>query len=376
MLDKLENNNKERILIVTHWFYPRQIPRAFRALELYKQLKKSYEVDVVIGDWKVFLSNGDDYEEVLKRFSNDDKKNAILSNYKLIQKLKAVLEFFVGERYYVTSGKFVKKHMELYAYKAVISIGLPFYIHWITSDAIRKYKKNDGRIIGISDWGDPFVGQTQKKIAPYFENIQRKVCQTFDYIVTPTEQAMTYYEKYTTHEKIKIIPQGIDFEEIRVAEKKKNEVIHFAYAGIFYEDIRNPKELFEYLCSIKNDFVFTIYTIKHGSIYQDILLKYSQKLQDKLVIKDMIPRMECIYELSKNDFLINIENETSTQIPSKLIDYSLTKRPILSFKQNEIPTDKFGEFLNENYSQSIVIDVDQFDTRIVTKKFERLIKGE
>ena len=97
---------------------------------------------------------------------------------------------------------------------------------------------------------------------------------------------------------------------------------------------------------------------------------------EKLVVRDMIPRLKCIRELIKNEFLINIENMTSTQIPSKLLDYSLTGRPILSFKQNEIPKQKFEAFLNGIYDGELKIDVTQFDIKNISDKFIKMIAGD
>lgn len=369
---------KLKILIVTHWFYPRQVPRAFRAYELYHQLKTNSIVDVVIGDWKVFLKNDDNCSEKLDKYNSKKiiNKNAKLSNNRSIQRLKKIIQYFIGERYLITSSKFVASSINLQNYDAVISIGLPFYIHWMTARAVKKYINSGGKIISISDWGDPFVGEPDYKLAPYFKQLQKKVCKTFDYIVTPTIQAVPYYLNYVDNSKIKVIPQGINFEEVETTPYKKNKVPHFAYAGIFYSDKRNPEGFLEFLCSVKEDFVFTIYTIKHGSMYQDVLVKYETKLAGKLVIHDMIPRLECIKELSKNDFLINIDNLSMVQIPSKLIDYALSKRPVLSFSQNNIPEDKLYSFLHGDYRDALNIDVNQFDIKKVTEQFLYLIKRE
>lgn len=367
-----------KILIVTHWFYPRQVPRAFRAHGLYKELIKNNCVDVVIGEWRTILYDGESYSQKLDKYSNkiDTKSTEIFSNSRFVQIVKAITEYFVGERYLITGGRFVKSAIRLDKYDAVISIGLPFYIHWLTANAIKAYKKRGGSIISISDWGDPFVGQTIKKIAPYFNKIQKRICDVFDYIVTPTEQAVDYYLQYTDRKKIQVVPQGIDFDEVKVESYVKGTIPRFAYAGIFYEGIRSPEPLLEYLSSLEKDFIFTIYTIKHGNIYQNIILKYEAIMGEKLVVHDMIPRLKCIRELSKNEFLINIENMTSTQIPSKLLDYSLTGRPILSFKQNEIPKQKFEAFLNGIYDGELKIDVTQFDIKNISDKFIKMIAGD
>lgn len=363
-----------KILIVTHWFYPRQNPRAFRAFELYRELCKSNQVDVLIGDWKRFLKAGSDYHE-LDCFSgqNITNKNAKLSNKKIVQLGIKIVQYFIGDRYLLSGGHFISNNLDCSKYDAVISIGLPFYIHWTVSKVLRKYH---GKIVSISDWGDPFNGDPGKKIAPYFTRIQKRICNTFDYVITPTENAIQYYQRYKTNKDgIKVIPQGFDFSEIEICNYKPNIVPHFAYAGIFYRDKRNPEQFLDFLTKIKEDFVFTIYTVKHGPMYQDILLKYQQILKEKLIINDTIPRIDCIRELSTNDFLVNIDNIDNIQVPSKLIDYTLSKRPILNFKQDDIPEKAFLRFLRADYSDQYSINIDDYNIKNVAKKFSRLING-
>ncbi len=364
----------KKILIVTHWFYPRQNPRAFRAFELYRQLAVNNEVEVLIGDWKVLLRRDQDYH-LLDKYDTSlvNGKNATFSNSKFIQIGLKIVQYFIGERYILNSGKFIKKNIELSKYDAIISIGLPFYVHWIVAKKINKYK---GKIVSISDWGDPFYGDSGKKVAKYFKYIQKFVCETFDYIVIPTSNAMNYYKNYTSDQtKIKVIPQGFDFSEVKVSEYKQNRIPHFAYAGIFYLDKRNPELFLEFLTTLETDFVFTIYTITHGEIYQRILLKYKRILKSKLVIHDMVSRLECIRLLSKNDFLINIDNMSNVQVPSKLIDYSLSGRPVLSFRQDEIPCEKFKAFLKGVYDNALEISIDDYDIKKISLQFENLING-
>ena len=75
------------------------------------------------------------------------------------------------------------------------------------------------------------------------------------------------------------------------------------------------------------------------------------------------------------DFLVNIENVNSpSQIPSKLIDYAIAGRPILSI--NPVITDQkvIEQFLNKDYSnQYRVQDVEQYQISNVVEKFTQLI---
>jgi hypothetical protein len=53
------------------------------------------------------------------------------------------------------------------------------------------------------------------------------------------------------------------------------------------------------------------------------------------------------------DFLLNIENRTAKMSPSKLIDYAMTGRPILSLDSFDLNQVALDQFLDSNYSQQL-----------------------
>jgi len=70
------------------------------------------------------------------------------------------------------------------------------------------------------------------------------------------------------------------------------------------------------------------------------------------------------------DFLVNFENESSLMMPSKLIDYYLTGRPVLSVESFNIPQKAIDEFLNGNYRLRYEFkDMDRYRIENVCKRF-------
>lgn len=132
-----------------------------------------------------------------------------------------------------------------------------------------------------------------------------------------------YYPEF--HSKIKVIPQGFNFGEIKVAEYQKNNVPHFAYAGGLIPGRRHPKDFLEFLVNYPHPYKFDIYTNQVG-----LVQSYADRSQGRIEIKAYIPREELLYELSKLEFVVNFENAGEKQIPSKIIDYLIIKKPILS----------------------------------------------
>nr|MDJ0646053.1 hypothetical protein [Flavobacteriaceae bacterium] len=118
------------------------------------------------------------------------------------------------------------------------------------------------------------------------------------------------------------------------------------------------------------DFKFIIYTQKI-----DLILPYVDKAGTKIELRKYVPRKQLIQELSRMDFVINFNNETKNQLPSKLIDYYLTKRPILSLDSSGFSVEIVDEFLEGDYSNRYIHEnPEQYKIENITKDFLNLVK--
>jgi len=382
----------KKILINAYYFYPDIAPRAFRAFELVKEFaRRGHEVTVL-------LPKSDfEYREVCQKHNFsvdfvDYKKSAVdnaanvpaaakeLSWFKKI--FRNVLRtpmycLFPSGRdkmfYFYAVYKKLKKEQE--AYDMVLSIAFPFDTHIGAAMAFGANKQL-ASAAKIADYGDPLYKNPAFPNCPLYYWIDRFITSRFDYITIPTEKALPVYMTFKAKEQIKVIPQGFDFGEIKRADYQKNPVPTFAYAGTFYEDIRNPTVLLENLYKLhqKNiDFRFVIYTKTTNPNNMKLLTPYMPLLGDKLVIHDMIPREQAIYELSKMDFLINLENLSESQAPSKLIDYGLTERPAYSFDQLNFSVETLMKFFDGDYSLATAVDLQPLDIKNVANQFFQLI---
>ena len=154
-------------------------------------------------------------------------------------------------------------------------------------------------------------------------------------------------------------------------EYKKNIIPTFAFAGGFIPGKRDPKLLLDYLCKLDRPFRFVVY----GNNVRQFMEPYKDRLKDKLVIKNPIPRDQLLPILAQMDFLVNIGNGTKVQTPSKLIDYPLTKRPILTLESNDIKKDILLEFLDGNYEHKDAdINISKYEIHNVAQQFLDLYK--
>lgn len=250
----------------------------------------------------------------------------------------------------------------------LISIAYPYPVHFGVVKSI-KQNKNLTKV-WIADCGDPFAGEAEGRFSRpfYYKMIEKWFCKVPDYITIPIKEAKPAYN-FICQRKIKVIPQGFNFDTIKPNyNPDMNSVPTFAYAGNLSPGLRDPRPLIEYLDSLNMDFKFIIYTKNKG-----FLESYKSKLKDKLEFREYVPRETLLKELGKMDFLINLENKNNIQKPSKLIDYALLERPILSIKPLDIDKKNVLEFLKGNYSKAEKIsNIQDYNIKHIAKQFMNL----
>ncbi|KAF2333149.1 glycosyltransferase family protein [Flavobacterium daemonense] len=360
----------KNILIICKDIYPIQSPRSFRASELVKEfVKRGFKVKVVCS-----LSK-DNFELFKKEFSNVESVNVgtvhnfldwrIFNHLSLVKRILNKYLYHLLQYPNIELLFKVKKILKSNTNKIdlMISIAYPFPIHWGVAIA-KKSKIENFPDRWIADCGDPFMGNPIINPPFYFKFLENLFCRMADKITIPVEIGRkAYYKEF--HEKIEIIPQGFDFSTLEKELYNKNNIPTFLYAGIFYKGSRDPRPFLDYLTQIKSNFRFIIYTS------EDSLIKdYKEILGEKLIINSSIPRIELLKKMSLVDFLLNIENESENQTPSKLIDYSLSGRPILSVSMKNIDKKKFNDFLNGIYHDEFKVhDLERYNIVNVVNKF-------
>ena len=356
-------------MIIGASVYPRNSPRANRTTELAKELaRQGHDVRLyaVLSDYNYDafeIENNIKVSDIGRVKFATHHKDGKLNNSILFKGisffLHKLLEFPDIELMFKIP-KIIKREKDI---DLLITVAVPYPIHW--GAALAKQRIKSFPKIWVADCGDPYMGNKFKKRYFYFKYIEKWFCRSANYIVIPIEEAKeAYYKEFLN--KIVVIPQGFNNSKLKLSYcDPKNSIPTFAFAGTFYEKFRDPAKLLEYLTTVKRDFKFIIYTRS-----RNIVEPFIPKLKDKIEIRDYIPREELISTLSKMDFLLNFENGTTVQSPSKLIDYAITKRPILSITSDKFNVDDFENFLNGNYSAKVEIkNIEQYDIKNVAAKF-------
>lgn len=364
---------KLKILIITRTIFPLKSPRSYRATELAKEFaNQGHDVILyaVLGNYNYSEFNRSNNLKVksirkmrFATFNSDGKRrynyfDRFFSRFFLKYLDYPNIEFMFKINTIINQ----EKDIDL-----LITIASPHAIHWGASLAKLK-NRNIFPKKWVADCGDPFMGNKFQNHAVYFKYIEKWFSKNCNFITIPFEGAKKgYYKEF--YNKIRIIPQGFKFDKTSISNKfVPNKVPIFVYAGTFYKMFRNPILFIEYINSLNIDFKFIVYTKS-----KTYLEPYKELLGSKLEVYDYILREDLLRVLAKADFLLNFENETENQLPSKLIDYALSGRPILSIKPDILEKYKINSFLKGNYESQLVIEnIEQYKIENVANKFINL----
>lgn len=357
-----------KILIVCKAFFPVNSPRSFRATELAKEFSRQGDEVTVLTDYSPLQASLQNEYGI--RFEYFPRKKMVAFKGKFGQYINRILKLII-EFPDIQYAFFVKNRLKkIGTFDVLISIAVPHPIHWGVSWF--NVKKQGIVKCWIADCGDPYYGQENdsfKKLF-YFAWIENWFCKGADFITVPTDGAINgYFSRF--HHKIRVIPQGFRFQDyqLNLRENAKPEtVIKFAYAGLFIPGKRDPRLFLEFLCATKTPYEFHIYTNNDS-----LVKKYADLSHGRIIVHAFIPREQLLKELMVMDFLVNFDNIGSKQTPSKLIDYIILNKPILSIKNGPLDEEVIVKFLERNYEDQLVIsDRQQYRIENVVSRFKKL----
>jgi len=362
--------NQKRILIVSAGFYPKTTPRALRTTELAIELsKQGHEVTVYFPTEGFYYKSFEEKHNLrifdlgpirFKEVRLKGNKTQLLIRRLIRRILQLAFEWPSIQLMF----KVVKKLKIENGYDLIISIAVPYPIHWGVAFIYRR--KHRIAKCWVADCGDPYMGDTTDSFRKffYFKYVEKWFCNKADFITVPFKGAISaYYPEF--HEKIRVIPQGFSFDKLNLPVYKKTSTFPvFAYAGSFIPGIRDPREMLKFLSACDRSFKFIVYTSQ-----KEMFVPFMNTLKEKLEIRDIISHDELLKVLAGMDFLVNFDNNTKSQLPSKLIDYSIAGRPVLNITSN-FDFSILLEFMDGIYNKRMLLDSpSNYDIREIAKKF-------
>ena len=357
-----------KIVIISRNTWPYQGPRAFRTAELSEELAKNgHDVTVYVvasdSDYSSYTENTGIkvFPIHMKVPMNREGKERRYNHWDRIvyHFLKKIADYPLYEFKHRIRDVLLKES----GIDLLITIAAPHEIHFGAAAAKKLAPKKFARC-WIADCGDPFMFNPYQKPMFYFAHEEKKWCKLVDFITIPVDEGINgYYPEF--HNKIHTIPQGFNFGKTPIDTYYPNPIPTFAYAGQFYPGLRDPSLFLDYLSTLKDDFRCIFF------IRGDVPQIYHERLGERLVVHSNWSRRDIIFALSKMDFLINIPNQGSTvQVPSKLIDYAISKRPVLNIETKFCQQQVFLQFMRGDYTNKVILPrLENYDIKRVTNQF-------
>ncbi len=340
-------------MVISYWYYPENVARAFHVKGIVSSLiQEGYHVELII-------PRNNMYQEIDARESDNitvhqvkpgillhkeknrwDVNKNILNNSQsnfLIKGLKKLYDVLVWPdrtvEWAINAYRYVKKNKLHINSEAMVTVGLPVSTH-ITGHLL---KKDASHLKWIADYGDPFSYNPDREIRKYDKFLESKILKNVDSIVIPTENAVDCYTNLgVNRSEIHVIPQLFEEQQGESSYKIDKEKFNIMYAGSFYRGIRSPVEFIHglVLASKKNPKLHFHYFGNVNALEEFLEMEGLDIKTIPITVNTFKDRSEIISIMKNMDLLINLNNKSTSQIPSKIIDYLYADTRILNVGSN------------------------------------------
>ena len=347
-------NKNSKILIVSHQFTPHVSPRTTRWKLIVEELiSLGHQVTVITGtkqdqedkDVNIIYVGNKNSSNIVKNFREKSNNLTDSNLFKRIfyNSLKKIYRFTVKtfawpdySMFWLISIYKNRRKLKL-DYDLLITVSLPFSSH-IAGYLINK--KNNKK--WVMDIGDPF---TLKKDAPennyllygalnkYFEN---KLYSLADKIMFTHNDAMyTHKEYFKLPDGKVIVANPISKFDKEIYQKSLNYnynslPIKFGYFGIFTKGVRSPINFLETLRKKKN---IEFHWYVNNDSQSEIIFNNQES---ESTVHSIVPRNKALNIMAESmHCLLSIGNLNPTQLPSKVIEYISTGKPVVHFAEIE-----------------------------------------
>lgn len=255
---------------------------------------------------------------------------------------------------------FVECTISLEEYQGILAVGAPFENIRAASQLKQSYPGLHFGIIQFDSYAfNPVEIEKDKKTNQFQTRLQEEMnwYESADFIIPTLEMVSTIETSELKMYTPKIHPMGMPNlvplvnSDALVLEKASTDDIHIVYTGMFYEDIRNPTYTLDLFTKVmqKNSRI-KLHLI--GSGCEDILYGFKKRVPNQLLIYGNQSKEFAQAALNEAALLLNISNKTTSQAPSKIVEYIGSGKPIINVYSVE--NDVCNNYL-ENYELAYLL---------------------
>lgn len=371
-----------KCLILTYDYYPYKTPNSNCLEMIIKELKQEYQIDILTSRKSETDLNFEEYDGVKVHRINDwyfMSSEEILMEKGYIKNLINIPKRLFNKfcRYFLRPDisfgwkeKAIEKSQIMQSqnnYDLIFSISLPFSSHIIAYELKKKYPNLFWITYDLDPYSDnrTYLGMRYYIYRHFNKKIENNIRKTAD-ITAMTPELLTFYKsnKHITLNKTVEMPLPLisDINKINVTNLN-NESINIVYTGMLYKDIRNPTYLLKIMekILIKQNIHLHFYGSENDC--KEILKVYKKRHNDNIHLHGLVSKKQANEAISNADFLINIGNSVTHQVPSKIFEYISTGKPIINlYRINEDTSKKYIDL----YGNGINIheDISDMDNNI------------
>jgi hypothetical protein len=370
-----------KILILSPHYHPYIHPRAHRWTCISEQwAKEGHDVYVicsksrnlplrqVVNHVNILRTGFNSLQEVFYFFSKNEIKRGVAGQKRAHAGKKGILFQWINDKilknlyfpdsaflWYKPAKKKAEQLIQNNHFDLMVSSSVPFTTHLIAL----KLKSIYPHLKWIADTGDPFAFQPLHPLNNYFlygkinRRLEKKVVENADFVAVTNKGAVNLYQEFFPAErkKIKVIPPLFKFEESTPQIHTGSDVqlsIKIGYFGSFFKNIREPRKMLQfwvYFLEEYSDYKTRLELHFYGNIFENFLLDFAAfpSLKKHIFIHGMLTKAAAAAEMQCMDFLLNVGNATTFQLPSKCVDYLASGKAIINF--SSIRDDTFYEFI-------------------------------
>ena len=222
-------------------------------------------------------------------------------------------------------------------YDWIISVSHPFSGH-VIGMAAKRCSPQSRWFVDISD---PYSGgrPLPNNFAIYSKLnrvVEGRVMTGADAISVTTESTKALYESSfpVSSRKIYVIPPLLSLPELDQASPwQVDGTVRLVFVGTLYKKLRSPKFLLACIVSLSRTFPAQRFELHfYGSVNDcgDDFLMVPDMLNCSVLIHGLVSRQKVALAMIGADVLVNIGNDSETQLASKVIEYMAVGKPILN----------------------------------------------
>ncbi|MHC5039509.1 MAG: glycosyltransferase [Planctomycetota bacterium] len=359
-----------KILILSYLYWPKISPRAFRWTSVAEYLRaKGHEVEVIAAWFHPFAREetvkgvrihrvGYAWREEMTRFferfrtkeaEKGEDPNDALAGLRKGSRLNWFLDKTWRKVYwpdhacvwYPGAVKKAKRLLDGGNFDGLISVSYPFTGH-IAGLAI---KKRFPHLRWVVDVGDPFcfAEATPQNNPKLYRGIntwaEQKVFSRADRVAVTNHAVARIYGNLFTESasKIRVVPPiftPFPRQDPDGTRFPKDDKIRLVFVGTLYKEIRSPEyplHLFAELLKSNLGDQLQLHFLGNVNDCAEFFEPYKHWMGSRIFTYGVVPRERATQVMNACEVLVNIGNKTSYHLPSKLVEYGTTGKPILNF---------------------------------------------